>query len=68
MRAVVFWEKLIRFHNGVRYSRRMRLPAAGARGSSRAADFSLRLARQACRVARPMTAALRAMLPSARPG
>ena len=64
-RAVVFWEKLMRFHRGVMYSRKMRLPATGARGSSSAALFSFRLERQ---VARPMTAALMAMLAAAMPG
>ena len=67
-RAVVFWEKLMRFHRGVMYSRKMRLPATGARGSSRAALFSFRLERQALQVARPMTAALMAMLAAAMPG
>ena len=67
-RAVVFWEKLMRFHRGVMYSRKMRLPATGARGSSSAALFSFRLERQALQVARPMTAALMAMLAAAMPG
>ena len=62
------WEKLIRFHSGVMYSRKMRLPATGARGSSSAALFSFRLERQALQVARPMTAALMAMLAAAMPG
>ena len=55
-------------HSGVMYSKKMRLPATGARGSSRAAVFSFRLARQALHVAKPMTAALMATLAAAMPG
>ena len=68
LRAVVFWEKLMCFHSGVMYSRKMRLPATGARGRSRAAVFSRRLARQASQVVMPMTAALSRTLPTAMPG
>ena len=68
MRAVVFCEKLMCFHSGVMYSRKMRLPATGARGSSSAAVRSFRLERQALHVARPMTAALSATLAAAMPG
>ena len=68
LRAVVFCEKLIRFHSGVRYSRKIRLPATGARGSRRRAVFSFRLARQASSVESPITAALTATLASAMPG
>ena len=55
-------------HSGVMYSKKMRLPATGARGSSKAAVFSFRLARQAFHVAKPMTAALMATLAAAMPG
>ena len=63
-----FWEKLMCCHSGVMYSKKMRLPATGARGSSKAAVFSFRLARQAFHVAKPMTAALMATLAAAMPG
>ena len=68
LRAVVFWEKDIRDHSGVMRSIRMRLPATGARGSSKAAVFSARLERQAYHVAKPMTAALMPTLAAAMPG
>ena len=68
LRAVVFWEKLMCFHSGVMYSRKIRLPATGARGSRRAAVFSFRLARHDSHVAMPMTAALSSTLPAAMPG
>ena len=68
LRAVVFWEKLMCFHSGVMYSRKIRLPATGARGSRRAAVFSFRLAWHDSHVAMPMTAALSSTLPAAMPG
>ena len=62
--VIAGWGVCVRGYSRLAYQ----VTAAGARGSSRAAVFSFRLARQALHVAKPMTAALMATLAAAMPG